>query len=94
MQSWEYKQAPDMITFKARYLPVHSYIVFTDAQGVSHAHFTPEYMRRRNATDLLQEMFILKHLTYEEAIRLEDLIHSDDEENLTVAEEIIYQKIG
>jgi len=82
-----------MITFEPRSIPVHSYIVFTDAQGVCHAHFTPEYVRKRNAGEILQEMVQSKHLTYEEAVRLEDFIHSDDEENLTVAEEIIYQKI-
>lgn len=91
---WRYEQAPDMITFKARYPRVYSYIVYTDNQGVHHAHFTPDYVRMVNACELLQEMVQLKHLTYEEAIRLEDLIHSDDEESLTVAEEIIYQKIG
>ena len=90
---WEYKKAPEMITFKPRPHKFYSYIVFTDKNGVDHAHFTPRYARQVNATEILQEMVYLKHLTYEEAIRIEDLIHSDDEENLTVAEEIIYQKI-
>ena len=82
-----------MITFEPRSIPVHSYIVFTDAQGVCHAHFTPEYVRKRNAGELLQEMVQLKCLTYDEAVSIEDMIHSNDEENLTIAEEIIYQKI-
>jgi len=90
---WRYEHLPAMITFKPRPHAFHTYIVFTDAQGVSHAHFTPRYVRQENATALLQEIVQLKCLTYDEAVRIEDLIHSDDEENLTVAEEIIYQKI-
>ena len=82
-----------MITFKPRALHAHVYVVFTDKYGVSHAHFTPVYVRKRNAGELLQEMVQLKCLTYDEAVRIEDLIHSEDEENLTIAEEIIYQKI-
>ena len=93
METYAYKQIPKMITFKPRPHAFHTYIVFTDAQGLSHAHFTPAYVRKRNAGELLQEMVQLKCLSYEEAIRIEDLIHSEDEENLTVAEEIIYQKI-
>ena len=82
-----------MITFKPREPHTHVYVVFIDKHGLSHAHFTPAYVRKRNANDLLQEMVQLKCLTYDEAFRIEDLIHSEDEENLTVAEEIIYQKI-
>ena len=93
METYAYKQTPKMITFKPRPHAFHTYIVFTDAQGVSHAHFTPRYVRQENATNMLQEMVQLKCLTYDEAFRIEDLIHSEDEENLTVAEEIIYQKI-
>ena len=90
---WRYEQLPAMITFKPRPHAFHTYIVFTDAQGLSHAHFTPRYVRQENATNMLQEMVPLKCLSYEEAVRIEDLIHSDDEENLIIAEEIIYQKI-
>jgi len=93
METYAYKKVPKMITFKPREPHTHMYIVFTDKYGVSHAHFTPEYVRKRNAGEILQEMVQSKHLTYEEAVRLEDFIHSNDEENLTIAEEIIYQKI-
>jgi len=90
---WRYEKTPEMITFKPREPHTHVYVVFIDKHGLSHAHFTPAYVRKRNANDLLQEMVQLKCLTYDEAFRIEDLIHSEDEENLTVAEEIIYQKI-
>jgi len=90
---WRYEQLPVMITFKPRSHQFYTYIVFTDAKGVQHAHFTPRYIRQVHAGELLQEMVQLKCLTYDEALRIEDLIHSNDKENLTIAEEIIYQKI-
>lgn len=82
-----------MITLKPRSHEFYTYVVFADKDGVDHIHFTPEYQRQLKATELLQEMLYLKCLTYDEAVRIEDLIHSPDHENLTVAEEIIYQKI-
>ena len=91
---WRYEKAKEMITFKPRPIRYYTSIVFTDKNGQDYIHYTPEYIRRVNASEMLQEMVQLKYLTYEEAIRIEDMIHSDDEENLTVAEEIIYQKIG
>ena len=68
-------------------------IVITNKNGQDYIQYTLTYIRRVNAIELLQEMVQLKCLTYDEAVRIEDMIHSDDEENLTVAEEIIYQKI-
>jgi len=82
-----------MITLKPRPLIKHFYTVVSKANGVYYAKYTPEYVRQRNASDLLQEILQLNCLTYDEAVRIEDLIHSPDHENLTIAEEIIYQKI-
>ena len=83
-----------MITFKPRPVKSYGYMLFTDENGQDYIQYTPEYIRRVNTSEMLQEMVQLKCLTYDEAVRIEDMIHSDDEENLTVAEEIIYQKIG
>ena len=69
-------------------------IVITNKNGQDYIQYALTYIRRVNAIELLQEMVQIKCLTYDEAVRIEDMIHSDDEENLTVAEGIIYQKIG
>ena len=69
-------------------------IVITNKNGQDYIQYALTYIRRVNAIELLQEMVQIKCLTYDEAVRIEDMIHSDDEENLTVAEEIIYQKIN
>lgn len=80
-----------MITYRPRgFFSGRATLLTYDSEGRTHLTFTEYHERQIIAQELLLSMH---YLTYDEAVRIEDLIHSPDHENLTIAEEIIYQKI-